>query len=413
LTANVMSSIMRRSSSHRQGEKTSKGASKRSSTSYADERARVPRINLKYGTSARDQIAFTIAEEILKDPAVDTGKLLSTIEASNSVLNVSDATLLVSSAVLSNIGAIKQAESVLSKSATVSRMFKRFQLDDPMILKDFTTLIFTLSSGIRKTVEAAVISSLKIRAETTTAGEDSPVVINTFARLAQEGTITIKEAKESVVSALMLPSEEGLRARIKSAVSSATRSVAPSDSISRVASSSSSSPDSPKLSGESDLREFAKRRRSGVEPEFEQIFRRVAPPVAVTIPSQATRAGLGYIAKPNSGFDMSAMITDMNSAFTNLSARNTMNDRDRLKLDTTPIIGRTPVSPDVFEYVADESSEAVWTSEMKNPSAPLPSGFTGSTASSATVTNKNQNHLGAQSSALNDLLAAFSDSDSD
>jgi len=402
-----MSSTTRTNSGRREKDRSTRQKAERRDSGYADERVRAPRIDMRYGTNARDQIAYTVAEEILKDPSVDTGKLIETIDSSNSILNVSDATLLVSSAILANIGASRQSASVLKRSATVARMYARFRLDDPSVLKDFTTLIFTLSSGIRKTVEAAVISSMKIRSEQTDAADDAPVVISAFTRLANQGLISKTDAASTVVSAIKSNSGSSMMSRIKSAVSTASASVAPSDSVSRVGASPNSSPESAHSLAEGDLMSYVSRRKTGVEPKFEHVFKHAAPPIAVTIPSQRTRHGLGYTSRPSPGYDFNAMITDLDTAISGMGMSNTRTAAEDNSSETRPIINTTPVSASVFNEVPDDASDAEWTMDMRNAPKPLPSTIMTDESESTVMPTMNRVPARVHSPTLEEILASM------
>jgi len=369
----------------------------------ASDRARIPRIDFARGNTARDQISLMVAESILVDPTIDTGALLTKVRASNSPLNISDATLLTSAAILNSIGSKKAGSDILKKSATVTRMYEKFHLDEEAMLNSFVTLVFTLSSSIRKTVEASVISALKIASEETSVVDEEKTVVSTFSTLAKEGQISKGEARAAIGTALNIRTDVPSIAANVTSPRSVAGTIKPTDSVSQLGSRSPS--DSPPRIEERHLREFSKRRRSGTEPEFKDIFRTAREPVSVKFKQPWDKSSLGF--DPNKDFFnlQEDMINKLNIG----SPSNVMNPADRKHNASNPVIDSTPVSPDVFRLADDEESIATWTSQMLRPPKPIPSLVP--TETSVTVTQPMHVSTQNQEISLDELLAAFSDTD--
>lgn len=241
------------------------------------ERFRTPAVDLVPNLDAATQVSVALSKSVLQDPSVNLGTLIGTAADSRRDINISDTTILVSTAILEHLGGKESARRMLKKSVTCSKIYERMGLEREELRSMLVTMIFALNPEFVKMLEISLEIAIKEATKLTQ-------VPFTSGRI------------ETAAEALSVMSDRGDIAvgrkpykRRDSIQTTPTELIRPSDSISNVGAAPKGS--LRKSINESDLMRFIRRRSRGEEPEFGEVFFTAKEPVQAT--KYPPRSGLG------------------------------------------------------------------------------------------------------------------------
>jgi hypothetical protein len=275
-----------------QREIATRGRKARSSSVSAMERnkdsRRAPIVTNDEDRDVATLVSVEISNAILLNPEVDLGVFLKTTVNSRRDISMSDAVIVISAAILAHIGNKKMSERLLDKSSTVSKYYERMGLNDKVIREMFVTMLFSLSPPFVAMIELAVRMTVDRSTEAGRTADTGKHVADTLMILSSNGIIDDTEVDRASKITTNLVTLPPAQARRFSFVNSPTRPIGPSDSASVVGRQSFTSP----VLDESDIRSYVSRRKTGIEPKFDDVFPRARPPI--TAHRRNTSNGLGY-----------------------------------------------------------------------------------------------------------------------
>jgi len=271
------------------GSKSHRRSNSVSALDRSRDNRRVPAVNLDRGKDLPELICTMLASTLLVRPEVATGTFFKTSRNAIKDIVLSDATLLISAAILNHLESSKNAGIVLSKSNTVTGYYNQLGLMDKSTRELFVTMMFSLNPAFKTMVEATMMISISRSADVHKAASTGTTVAAVAGTL--RGMDLITDNESAAVSGACLPTNQK---------EPSTHSVVlPSDSVSMVGARLATS-DQPRFQiDETDLLEFAKRRRRGAEPSFKEVFPSSKDPPEPDVSRAYSRHGLGYAAPQN------------------------------------------------------------------------------------------------------------------
>jgi hypothetical protein len=285
--------------------KKSKGRSESNSRQErVSRREREVNIEMDSERDVSTLICIEISRAIMLNPEMNLGVFLRTASNSRRDINISDAVILISAAVLEHIGNKKMSDRLLTKSRTVTSYYDKMNLNLKEIREMFVTLLFALSPEFVKMVEASVKIAIERSA---TMGKDpisNEQVGNAIMSINESKLISNEEAADSLAFNSKVANTSAVSIRNKAFWGSSILSVTASDSASVV--------DTTRRRRhritDKDLLAYASRTKSGKEPNFSEVFPSAEAPVRVK--ANVHKSGLGYTRESNTS---SLLINEMNS----------------------------------------------------------------------------------------------------
>jgi len=231
-----------------------------------------------------------VSRQILRRPNINLGTLIKTIGASNHEVNKSDATIVISAAILEHLGNKKAAEEVLSKSGTVKTFYKNMRLDDDNLRSSFVILLFALAPEFVEMVQTSVKTSIERIQSVTSAPHASTKLIEAMSELEREGSITPTESLSMKRDTLKLEIPSPYDSRFDSIQNTPRDMIDTSDSVSQSGKSKIVNDKSPLNTF--GLMRHVKKRQAGVASDFYSDFPNAAKPIEPKI--NPSRSGLGF-----------------------------------------------------------------------------------------------------------------------
>jgi len=282
-----MSSLLSRSTAV-VGRKDRKRSESVSGLSRVKEARRIPAIGVNENRDVATLVAIEISRAIMIKPELDLGIFLKSAMNSRRDLSISDATILISTAILDHIGNKRMASELLRTSSTLTKYYDKMGLNDSVIRELMVTMLFALSPEFVKMIETSITLAVDRSASKGTTTHSESRIANALVNLTEQGTLSGAELiKASVIDDNY---EMGPRtlARESSIQKTPTELIAPSDSA-----SVANDVRKPRaVVNEKDIIELIGRRRSGVEPRFDLTFPRSKK--AIEIQANKGKRGLGY-----------------------------------------------------------------------------------------------------------------------
>lgn len=359
--------------------KTEKKRSRRSESVAAIQRVsksrREPTADYKAEHDVVTLICTELSRAILLVPNVDLGSFSRTVSDSRRDINKSDTTILVTAAVLANIGNLDMSRELLYKSATLTKIYEKMNLRNDEVRNIFVTMLFALNPDFVAMIERVIKIAIDRSSARGVLRQDDDPLTTALARLTIDKTISPTELrKASSFDADLEPTLE-----VNSKRASIQKTPISLVSAKDFYEMSTASTKSRHRITESDLMNYSKRRRSGQEQDFEDVFVTAEVPVAIdvakTMRKPRDRSGLGYIKKSS---PPSSYISAMNKI---LGSHNTKT----VDLSTGEVSYRKPVVQDfldtesvsasVFNQVPDVRSEYDSTPNTSKSMKPLPTEF--------------------------------------
>jgi len=314
-------------------------------------RERETNIDLDSERDVSTLICIEISRAIMMNPELNLGVFLKTASNSRRDINISDAVILITSAVLEHIGNKKMSNKLLSKSKTVASYYDKMNLNLKEIREMFVTLLFALSPEFVKMVE----TSVKIAIERSASMGKDPIsneqVNNAIIAVNNSKLISNEEAVSSLEFNTRIDNTSAVSARNKSFWGTSIASVTASDSVSVV--------DNNKRRRhritDKDLLSFASRTNAGIEPDFNEVFPSANSPVSIR--ANLNKTGLGYSKKSNgSTLLLNEMINLLGSKSVTSYDLNTGNARRRQpRIDD--FLDSESISNSAIKSIPDRDSE--------------------------------------------------------
>jgi hypothetical protein len=269
-------------------EKRTRRSESRTRMPEVKERRRVPAIKMDEEKDVTTLVCVELSRAILANPDISMGVFMRTSSNARRDLSISDATLVITAAILEHLGNQKMSLKVLERSSTITSYYSKLGLTNSVTREMFVTILFALNPNFVEMVE----KMLKIVIDRSSAQGMEAVTDNqvdkALIRLDSDNTITRSELVSSHGKTTALEKEATVVMRKGSIQITPTELIGPSDS----ASVSTERPRKRSTVNERDLINYVGRRRSGREPEFEEVFTRSRPPVALN--NNKNRMGLGF-----------------------------------------------------------------------------------------------------------------------
>jgi len=322
---------------------------RRSSSESRSGRAagRSPIISFEESSDVATAVCTEISRLMMLNPDMKTGTFLNAMSNSQMDINKSDATIIISAAILGHIGNEKMRDRLLSKSKTCARMYSEMGLEKPKLCEMFVIMHFAMNPTFCTLLSHAISVSLT-RAQTFISEEvDKKKMANTANSMVRDGSWSNEEALSIFIpkSLEAAPSLAGDLSFSKTP----TSLIHPNDSISSVG----DIPDYRKRINTKDLMSYVVRKKKGNEPAFSEVFRSESIPRPPLSNQNVNRRGVGYI--PNeaerAGDTIQSKINNILGAQTTVSYNlNTGRGRTR--------------RPRVEDYI---DSESVATTTLRSP----------------------------------------------
>jgi hypothetical protein len=298
-----MSSIFSSSTRGRNSRSKSESRTNGNQRSETDKN-REPIVDFTLAKDVATLVCIELSRAILIRPDVNIGTYVRTVANSRSNISLSDASVLISVAVLEHIGNYRMAQKLIRKSSTLERFYFKLGLNDSTIREMFVTMIFALSPEFVKMVDKAI--SLVI--DRSTAKVEAPYadqqMVNALVSLENSGMITGGEmVKVAYMDEREVMDTKTRRPRVLTAAAPRV-TILPDDSISQIGDYSNTISRAP--NNEREIHEYLRRKKMGAAKLFSQEFKESRPPVSIHI--RQPRQGLGYKEKAeNSDYLKSAM----------------------------------------------------------------------------------------------------------
>lgn len=280
--------------------KATNGSSRRRSNSTSragasTERKRVAALDLNPDLDVATMICVEVSRAIILNPKVDTGIIFKTSSNSRSDLRMSDTTIVCSAAILEHIGNNKMSKAILEKSKTCSTFFSKLGLENKEVREMFVTILFAVNPEFIKLIEAAVRISLDRAAELTNVDNTINRVSNALVTLNNDNTIEADEVRTSMAIGTKTITDLTPKYRLRSSSNSDTETITKDDSVSNINYNMLKRTNRPIRADSSDLINFAKRKNSGTEPDFYDVFKTAKKPVSAS--GKYDRTGVGHKAE--------------------------------------------------------------------------------------------------------------------
>jgi hypothetical protein len=304
---------------------------------------RTPAIEIVEDRDVGTMVCIELSKRILVEPNINLGVFLKTASNSRRDICLSDATLMLAAAILEHIGNSRLADSILKNSATVTNFYQKMNLDQTVVREVFVTLIFSIAPEFVKMIEATLQTVIERASKETMTPHGEYKLANALTSLTQSGAITQPELLAASQIGSTSPSDRQIEYKRESLQRTPTEMIGPEDSASVLI------PRSRRRGTiiESDIQNYINRKKSGHEPEFEEVFRSAEKPV--TIQRQEGRTGVGYKA-----LDDSKRISEINKILG-------MHAVKTVDLKTGEVRHRRPT---VMDYI---ESESISTSVLEAP----------------------------------------------
>jgi len=199
--------------------------------------------------------------------------------------------MLVTAAILEHIGNKKMAVKLLSKSNTVTKYYDKMGLRNDDIREMYVTVLFCLSPSFVKMVETSIGIAIERSRAMGIVKKNEDEVQEALMTMAETGQLSPNELIRSSRLDHNLDCEDTPRTGRLSIQTTPTEMIAPSDSASVVVRHEKTRP----RVNEKDLMNYIGRRKSGNEPNYEDIFPRSKPPISIDNKFKNNRRGIGFI----------------------------------------------------------------------------------------------------------------------
>lgn len=333
---------------------------------------RIPAIQMKEERDVSTLVCMEISRAMLMDPGLDLRTFLRTAQDSRRDINISDATVIISVAVLEHIGNPTMANKLLSKSATLTRFYEKMGLKDKEVRKMMVTMLFALNPGfvemIERSIEIVTQRSAALGREQMSGNQ----VVAAMSMLTLEGALTPTELNKSASFDKVRSPTLETESRRTSIQRTPAEMIMPNDSVSVV----NYRMDRDLPITEADLMVYSNRRKSGDEPDFTSVFKRAKPPVAVSIVSKKNKEGLGW---KNNSARITNSIESMDNILGSFKTRSVDHKTGKVKY-RAPVVSdfldSESISPSALRPASDVYSGYETKFESQNSRAPLPTEFT-------------------------------------
>jgi hypothetical protein len=296
--------------------------------------SRIPSVEMDTIDDVATLICVEISRAIMTRPEINTGSLFSLIAASNSLVNKSDAVLVITAAILKSIGNNKGSDKILNRSQTVTNYYKDMRLTDDNLRNSFVIMLFALAPEFVKMIESSTSIALNRVKEMTVAPHSNTRMLVAANELMRGENIT-NEEHVSIMNDFA-EATMGIReidyTEASSIVATPTDGITFDDSASRLA--KSKLPEDPDEINSVNLLRFTKRHSLDRHKEFYKRYPKAKRPIELS--SHVDKNGLGY-----SNAESVVIDTVSESGFT--SAINSLFNRS--PVSKRPIISKEDTSP--------------------------------------------------------------------
>jgi hypothetical protein len=203
----------------------SKTKERKGALSLSVKTSRFPCVDMTEVDDVATKICVELGREIMKRPDISTGKFFEAIAASKSDVNRADTVVVVTAAVLNQIGNGRAAESVLRRSKTVANFYADMGLEDPVLRGAFVVMLFTIAPEFVKMIESTVIIAIERVQDMTTAEHGDRKLLEATGELAKSGTVSPEE------HASLLEDLTRMRLTQKAAIGDSSIQTTPTDGI--------------------------------------------------------------------------------------------------------------------------------------------------------------------------------------
>jgi hypothetical protein len=251
---------------------------------YTDRR-REPTIDFSDIDDVSTHVGTTLAEAILRDPSIQTGKFFETSSRSRRDLLKADAVILISAAIMGHLGNSRMEENILNRSATCSKYYSQLGLENSNTRTVFVTLLFSMNPFFSDIVEKSIIMALNRASNMKEDVYSKRKMAEAMSSMFISGTITSNDIKSISSSLESSPKSASSGSIQKTPVDM----IMPSDSVTHIGRSTQKQ----RAINQEDLMDYSMRKRSGKEPEFHEVFRSAAKPIKVDVRKPYDKSGLG------------------------------------------------------------------------------------------------------------------------
>jgi len=308
---------------------------------------RNPIVDFTENSDVATAVCVEISRLMMLNPDMKTGAFFTTMSNSQRDINKSDATIVMSAAILKHIGNDKMSERILSKSKTCEKLFDEFGFKNTRLCEMFVVMLFSLNPTFCTMLNTSMHIALTRAAEFLKEENDQNKLIDASKTLAADGSWTKEEALNIIVPNAQ--KVKAIMAHENSFEKTPTEMIHPNESISEVG----RVPSYRERINTKDLMSYVTRRKRGREPNFTDVYRSEdipRPPVASV---KTNKYGLGY-APTEADRARDSMNHRINQAMGGLSTRsiNINTGRERFR------------EPRVSDFL---DSESIAESALKSP----------------------------------------------
>lgn len=244
----------------------------------AEDRRR-PHFSFEPEDDLATKISAEIAKAIMMNPEVNLGVFLKTSSNAKRDLCKSDATIIITSAILEHIGNARMAKDLLKKSSTCSRYYEDLGLDKPNLREMFVTLLLALNPIFSRMIEIATKTAIDQLSVFTKGTYSESQIIKAIETAHKDKSFDNNEVRTIVSDEMGLTTN--LRTRRASIQRTPTEYVGPDDSVSMIGKNYSPPREmvQERRISQDDMLEYMKRKKRGIEPEFKEVFSSARAPV--------------------------------------------------------------------------------------------------------------------------------------
>jgi hypothetical protein len=363
----------------RSSRKADRKSSRRSESVAAIERVarsrREPIADYNSDHDVATLICTELSRAILLEPNVNLGSFFKVANDSRRDINKSDSTVLVTAAILATIGNKNMSKQLLNKSMTLTKIYEKMNLHSDEIRDTLVTMLFALSPTFVEMIEKVIKMAINRSADRGVPMKDVDPLYTALARLAIDRTISPVEMRR----ASSFDADKDPTLRLESKRTSITKTpvamIGPADFelMAREARAERH------RINEKDLRDYAVRRKSGTEIEFEETFRSADAPVAIANSRRTRRMGdrrgLGYTEQASKASEHIAAMNKILGSHTTKSIDITTGEVNYRRPQVTDYLDSESVSGSIFNAPPDVRSEYESTPDTRQAVRPLPTEY--------------------------------------
>lgn len=333
---------------------------------------RIPAIQMKDERDVCTLVCLEISRAMLLAPGVNLRVFLKTASDSRRDINISDTTVLVSVAIMEHIGNKEMADKLLSKSSTLTRFYEKMGLRDAEVRAMMVTMLFAISPGFVEMIEKCIKLAVERSAEAGRISNSDNQVVSAMSMLTMEGSISPSELGKAMSFDTSRELSLAPEARRTSIQRTPIEMISPEDS----ASAYGKKEEEDYTYKDADLMAYIRRRKSGREPEFGEVFRSAKAPIYVPYRSTVDKSGIGQAEANNQKENVISAMSRILGSQRVKSINHASGEVTYRSPNVMDFIESESLSPTALHEAPDVRSEFNTNYVINSRNAPLPTDIT-------------------------------------